>query len=139
MFLFIRNAFAKSGFLLVMFRIDTIITQHFKMFFWYVNNQPLNEFHGGNAFGNRFVIFVPGVVESNKVPIIFVDTGRGDYRPPQISGDIFDCGLRSAVIGLCPDIKTFLMILINMIFNFFEGSAQSFRKHIQKDFAESIS
>lgn len=139
MFLFIRNAFAKSGFLLVMFRIDTIITQHFKMFFWYVNNQPLNEFHGGNAFGNCFVVFVPGVVESNKVPIIFVDTGRSNYRSPKISCDVFDCDLGSAVIWFGPDIEAFLMILINMIFNFFEGSAQSLGKHIQKDFAEGIS
>lgn len=109
------------------------------MFFWYVNNQPLNEFYGGNAFGNRFIVFVPGVVESNKVSIIFVDTGRSNYRPSKISCDVFDCGLGSAVIWFGPDIEAFLMILINMIFNFFEGSAQSPGKHIQKDFAESIS
>lgn len=98
------------------------------MFFWYVNNQPLNEFHGGNAFGNRVIVFMPGVVESNKVSIIFVDTGSSNYRPSEISCDVFDCGLGSTIIGLCPNIESFLMILINMVLDFAKGRVQSFGK-----------
>lgn len=122
-----------------MFRIDTIITQHFKMLLWYVDNQSLDEFHGGDAFGNHFVIFVSGVMESNKIPIIFVNTGRSNYGSPKISCDVFDCGLGSAVIGFGSNIEAFLMILINMVFDFFEGRPQPFGKQIQKHFAESIS
>lgn len=122
-----------------MFGIDAIITEHFEMLFGYVNDQTLNEFHGRNAFRNGFVVFMPGIVESNKFTIVFVNTGRGDDRPPQIPCNVFDGGLRSAVIGFRTNIEAFFVILINVVSDFFERGAQPLGKHIQEHFTKSIS
>ena len=122
----------------MVFRIDTVITQHFKVLFGDVNNESFDEVHSRDAFRNRKVIFVPGIVESHEVSVIVINTGSGNDRTAQISADVFDGNIGSAEIGFCSHIETFRMKSIHVVFNFAKGRSQSKGKLIQKDFAECI-
>lgn len=60
-------------FLFVVFGIDAVVTQHFKVFFRDVNNESFNEVEGGNTLFDGLVVFVAGVVKSNIFSIIFIN------------------------------------------------------------------
>ena len=57
----------------VVFGIDAVVTQHFKVFFRDVNNESFNEVEGGNTLFDGLVVFVAGVVKSNIFSIIFIN------------------------------------------------------------------
>ena len=118
--------------------IDAIVTKHFKLFFRDVADESGDEVHCRNTFGNFFVIFVSGVVEGNIFPIVAVNTGRSNHRPPKVSADIFDGNGRGAEIRLCADIKTIGMIFIDIIFNSGKGRTKFQSEFFEKDFSESI-
>lgn len=118
--------------------IETIVTQHFKMFFRDMNNQPFNKVHSRNAFGDVFIVFMSGVVKGYVFTIIFVNTGSGNDRTTKISGDIFYSNIRGTEIRLCPDIETVSMKGIHLIFDSAERRAESFCKFLKKNFSESI-
>lgn len=56
-----------------MFCVDTVIAKHFEMLFWDMDNKFLDESQGRNRFGNRFVIFMPGVMESYIITVIIIN------------------------------------------------------------------
>ena len=51
--------------------VETSITDHFEMLFWYVPDQSLNEFHGRNRFFYVLFVFMSVVMESNHFAIVF--------------------------------------------------------------------
>ncbi len=44
------------------------------MFFRDVLDQPLNELHNRNRFGNKPVVFVPVIVKGDSFTIVMIDT-----------------------------------------------------------------
>ena len=73
--------FAVSG-------IKPTIPDHLEMLFGYVPDQTFNEVNGRNCFNNIFIILMAVVMESNRIPIVRVDSGCGDHRPSEITADI---------------------------------------------------
>ena len=78
------------GINLPMAGIETSITDHFEMLFWYVPDQSLNEFHGRNRFFYVLFVFMSVVMESNHFAIVFINSGSGNNRTSEITTDIFD-------------------------------------------------
>lgn len=69
--------------------IKATIPDHFEIFFWYMPDQTLNEVNCRNCFNNIFIILVAIVMKSNGIPIVRVDSGCSDYRPFEVTADIF--------------------------------------------------
>ena len=68
----------------MVFSIDTIITKHFEVFFWYVADKPFDEVHGRYSFYHIFFVFMPIVMKSNEFTIVLIDSGSGvTKRKPQ--------------------------------------------------------
>ena len=105
--------------------IKSAISNHFKMFFRDVTNQPLNEFHSRNGFFNVFFIFMAVVMKGNHFAVIFINSGSGNNRAAQVTADIFDDCLRITDIWFCENIKPFFVIRVTFRFDFFEGSSDA--------------
>ena len=54
--------------------IKAAITDHLEMFFRDVLDQPLNELHNRNRFGNKPVVFVPVIVKGDSFTIVMIYT-----------------------------------------------------------------
>lgn len=89
----------------MMFGINAIVTYHFEMLVRDMNDQAFDKVNGRDAFGNRFVIFMPLIMKSNQFTIIGIDSGSGNHRAAQISADVFNCNIGRAEVWLSPDIK----------------------------------
>lgn len=118
--------------------IDAAITDHFIVFFRNMSDKPLYEFHNRDSFFYILVIFVPVVVESDKVAVIFVNPGCGDDGTPEIAANIFDGCFWVAFVGLCIYVKTFLMLLITAGFNFFKGRSDQSFYFVKQGSAEGV-
>lgn len=118
------NTAAEYLFLSVMFGIKTIITKHFVMLLWDMNNKSLDKIKSRDAFSNKVIVLMSGIVEGHRLPIIRVDTGRGDNRPSKITADIFNGNIGGAKIRFSPNIKAILLIVVDSIFYFFERRAK---------------
>ena len=88
MMLFTRNSTVKLLVNFTMSCVDPTIPDHFKIFFWYVSNQPFDKVHGRNGFGDKFIIFMPIVVKCDHFTVIFINTGSGDNRTAKIAANI---------------------------------------------------
>ena len=99
-------------FLLVVFRINAIITNHFEMLVGDMNNQARNKVDGRNAFGYSFMIFMSLIMKSHGVPIIRINSGGGDNRPPKIPADILNGDIRRASVRFGSDIKAIRMFFL---------------------------
>lgn len=100
----------------MMFCINPIVTHHFEMLVRDMNHQSFNEVNSRDAFRDSFMIFVPGIMKSNRVSVIRIDSGGSNNRASQISADIFNCDIRRTKIWFGSDIKPIRMIFINLIF-----------------------
>lgn len=123
----------------MVFGIDAVVSEHFEMFFGDMDDEVFDKVQSGNAFFNGFVVFVSCVVESNKFTVLFIDAGGSNNRAAKVSADVFDSDIRSAKIWFSPDIETFGMIFIDIIFDFSEGGADGISHLFQKNLAKSIS
>ena len=63
-------------------------------------DKTLYKFHNEDSFFHVFVILMTVVMESNKITVIVVNTGRGDYRPAEIAADILYNCFGSHLFGL---------------------------------------
>lgn len=54
--------------------IDAIVTNHLEIGFRDMADKFFHEIQCGNGFVNKLVVFVPVVVESNRIPIIVINT-----------------------------------------------------------------
>lgn len=118
--------------------IDTAITDHFIMLFRNMPDEPFYEIHNRNGFFHIFVIFVPVVVESNKIAVIFVNPGCGDYGTPEIAANIFDGCLWVAFVGLCIYVETFFVLLVTAGLDFFKGGSDPGLHFVKQGSAEGI-
>ena len=76
--------------LFVALGIKTVVSNHFKMFVGYMDNELFNKLCGRDFLRYQFIVFMPVVVESNKGAVIIINTGSGDDRPAEISAYVFD-------------------------------------------------
>lgn len=118
--LFLRDGTAEFFVRAAVACIDAIITNHLEIRFRNVADKPFHEIQYWNGLVNKFVVFVPVVVESNRITIVLVDAGSGDSRTPKISADIFGDDGRITKVGFSIDIKTILLITVNRGFDFLE-------------------
>ena len=118
--------------------VNAAITDHFVILFRDMADQAFDEFHNRKCFFHIFVIFMPVVVESDKVAIIFINPGRGDYGSPEIAPDIFYHGVGIAVVWLSVDIEAFLVFPVTACFHLFKRASKLAFHFIQKGGAERI-
>lgn len=64
----------KLRLLFMMFGVNTIIPDHFKMFFGYMDNQFLYEVEDRKSFLNILIIFMPVVMKGDGFPIVVINT-----------------------------------------------------------------
>lgn len=104
--------------------IQTIVSDLFEMLFRDMPDQTGNEFHYGDGFHNKFVVFMPVVMKGNIFPIVFINAGSGNDGSAKISADVFGNNLGIAFIGLGKNIKSIFVIVVTFGLNLFEGGIQ---------------
>lgn len=119
--LFLRDGTAELFIRATVACIDAIITDHLEIRFRDVPDKPFHEIQYGNGLVNKLVVFVPVIVEGNRVTIVLINAGSGNNRAPEISADVFGDDGRIAEVGFCIDIKTVLLITVNRGLDFPEG------------------
>lgn len=119
--LFLRNGTTELFVRAAVTCIDAVITDHFKIRFRDVLYKSFHEIQHGNGLVNKLVVFVPVVVESNRITIIFINAGSGDNRASKISADVFGDNRRIAEVWFGIDVKPVFLITVNRGFDFFEG------------------
>mgnify|MGYP001131711249 CR=1 FL=1 len=105
--------------------IKAAIADHFIMLFRDMADEALDEVHNRYGFLDIFVIFVSVIVEGNKVAVIAVDPGGGDYGSSKITSNVFENGFRMAFVRFGIDIETMFVLLVTACFDFFEGGTDA--------------
>lgn len=123
--LFQRNSAAEFFIRAVVACIDAVIPNHFEIGFRDVSDKSFHEIQYGNGFINKLVVFMPVVVEGDRITVIFINTGSGDNRASKVSADVFGDNGRIAEVGFSIDIKPVLLLPVNRGFDFFEGITNS--------------
>lgn len=112
--------------------INAIITNHFKIRFRDMTNQSFYELQCRNGFGNKLVIFMPVVVEGDRIAIVFINTGGCNGRASKVSANVLGYDGRIAEVWLCIDIETVFLIAVYRSFDFFEGVSDMLLHFVQK-------
>ena len=86
----------KIFFLFMMFCINPIVTNHFEVLVRDMNNQAFYKVNDGEAFCNRLMILMPGVMKCHGVTIIRINSGGSNNRSSEISADILNGDIRRA-------------------------------------------
>jgi len=104
--------------------IKAVIAKHFEVFIRDMANEFLNKFSSRNSFGNKLVIFVSFVVESNVLAVIMVDSGHANNRSTKIASDIIDdvFGIGNGRFGI--NIETIGTVFVAISFYLFEGRSK---------------
>lgn len=105
--------------------IESVITNHFKMFFRDMLSEHRDKAKYRNSFGNQLFIFMTVVMKSNKVAIVRINTRSCDDRAAKIATDIFNDFGWFTFIRKCTDIETIFMIGVDRGFHFFKGVSKS--------------
>lgn len=105
--------------------IKSAIADHFIMLFRDMADEPLDEVHNRDGFLDIFVIFVSVIVEGNKVAIIAVDPGSGDYGPSKVTSNVFENSFRMAFVRFGIDIEAMFVFPVAACFDFFEGGTDT--------------
>lgn len=90
--------------------IQTAVPDHFKIFFRNVTDQSFDEIHNRESFFHICIIFMAVVVKRNKISVITVNPGCGDYRSAKIAADIFGNDFWITKIGFGIDIEAVFML-----------------------------
>lgn len=101
--------------------IDAAITNHFVMLFRDMLDKTLYKFHNWDSFFNILVIFMAVVMKSNKITIIVVNPGSGDYRSSEIATDILHNSFWVTFIGFGIDVKAVFVFPVATRFYLFKG------------------
>ena len=105
--------------------INSIITDHFKMFFRDVLSKPWHEIKNRDGFDDQFLVFMAIVMKSNKITVVRINTRSCDDRAAKIATDIFNDFGWFTFIRKCTDIETIFMIGLDRGFHFFKGVSKS--------------
>lgn len=118
--------------------IKAAITDHFIMLFGDMPDQPLYEFHNRDSLFYILIIFVPVVMEGDKVTIIIVNSGSGDDGPSKIASNVFHSCFWVAFVWLCINIEPFLVFAVTAGLDFLKGGAESVFHFVKKGGAKGI-
>jgi len=118
--------------------INAIITDHFKLLFGDMLYKQLNEFHGGNGFADKRIVFMPVVMKGNIAAVIGINSGQCDNRTSEITADIL-CYLRCiAKIRFCINIEPIFVFFVNGSLDPFKGGAEFSFHFIEQGSLESL-
>ena len=118
--------------------VKAAITDHFIMLFGDMADEAFYELHNRDGLFHISVIFMPVVMESDKVTAVFINPGSGNHRPPEITPDIFHHGSGVTSVWLCIDIEAFLVLPVTACLHLFERAADHVFHFIEKGGTESI-
>lgn len=118
--------------------IKAAITDHFVMLFGDMLDEAFYELHNRDGLFHISVIFMPVVMESDKVTVVFINPGSGNHGPPEITPDIFHHGSGVAFVWLCIDIEAFLVLPVTAGLHLFERVADPVLHFIEEGGTESI-
>ena len=106
--------------------IDTVITDHLKVFFRDMSDQTADKVHDGDCLLNVFFVLMPVVIKGDILSVIVQDALCRDHRTAKISADILKDFGRFTFFGFCIYVESVLMIPINSSFCLFKRVAKSF-------------
>lgn len=113
--------------------INAIVACHLEIFFWDVLNKQLDKINRRKSFPDKRIIFMPVVMESHVIPVVGIDSGKGNDRTSKVSADIFDNRFRVAEIWFRVNIKAIFAFTVYFRLCLFERGADAFLKFIQED------
>ena len=68
--------------------IDTVITDHLKVFFRDMSDQTADKVHDGDCLLNVFIVLMPVVIKGDILSVIVQDALCRDHRTAKISADM---------------------------------------------------
>ena len=125
-------AFPMSG-------INTAVSDHFEMLLRDMADQTLYKLHDRDGFFHILIILMTVVMEGNKVTIVFVNAGGGDYRTAEIAADILDGSFRVTGIGLGINIEAVFVFAVAAGFHLFERRTDVSLQFIQECGTKGVS
>lgn len=63
-------------------------------------NEAFGKFHDRNGFFDISIIFVPVVMEGNKVTVVFINPESGDHGTPKITSDVLVGSITDSSLAL---------------------------------------
>lgn len=121
-----------------MSRIQATISDQFKVLFRNVTDQSIDEIHNRKRLFDICVVFVAVIVERNRLSIIVVNSGGGDYGSAKIAANIFGDNFRVTEIGFGIDIEALFMLAVAVRFHLFERRSNPVFQFIEKSSPESV-
>ena len=118
--------------------INAAVSDHFEMLFRDMADQTLYKVHDRDGFFHIFIILMAVVMEGNKVTIIFVNAGSGDYRTAEIAADILDSSFRVTGIGFGINIEAVFVFPVAAGLHLFKRRTDNGFQFIKEGSAESV-
>lgn len=118
--------------------IDATVTDHLEVFFRDMADEAFYEFQDRYGLFHIGIILMAVVVESDHIPIVFINAGSSDDRPSQVTADIFCHFFGIAFVGFSVDIEAVLMVIIAGCLHLFKGRREPAFHFIQKGCTEGI-
>lgn len=100
--------------------IQAIVACHFEILFGDVLDEQLNKINRRKGFPDERIVFVFVVMETNRIPIVRINPGKGGYRTTRVTADIIDNRIRIAEVWLCVNIKAVFVFAVYLRFCMFE-------------------
>lgn len=76
-------------------RINAVVPDHFKVPVRDMYNEAFDKVNGGDAFRDRFMIFMALIMEGHGISIIGVNPGSSNDWPAKISADVLNGDMRA--------------------------------------------
>lgn len=105
-----RNGSSYFGVRWTVSGIDTVVTDHFKVFFRDMLNQPRNKIQDRKSFDDKEIVFVTIIMKSDKIVVIIIDSGSSNDRTSKIATDVFDYRGRITFVWFGINVKAIFML-----------------------------
>lgn len=92
--------------------IKPIVSCHLEIFFRDVLDEQLNKINRRKSFSDEGIVFMFVVMEGYIIPIIGINSGKGDDRATKVTADILDDGVCVTEIRLCVNIKAIFIFAV---------------------------
>ena len=73
--------------------IKPIVSSHLEIFFGDVLDKELNKVNRWKGFSDEGIVFMFVVMKGHVIPVIGINSGKGDDRAAKVSADILDDGV----------------------------------------------
>ena len=106
--------------------IKPIVPGHLEILIRDMLNKQFNEINGRKSPLNERIVFMLIIMESYHFPIVGIDPGKRDDRASQIAADIFNNGFGITETGLCINVESIFVFMVNISFQLFKGGTNAF-------------